>query len=87
MASGNPTVTTRVGALSDIVADGETGYLIEIGDAKGLAEALIRLLDDPQLRTRMGETARKRAEDLFDIRKIVRQREAMYRELLEQKKQ
>ncbi|MCK4547512.1 MAG: glycosyltransferase [Candidatus Eisenbacteria sp.] len=85
MACGNPTVTTRVGALSDIVAHQETGYLFDVGDADALAEALIRLLDDPELRTRMGRAARSRAEDLFSIQKTVRGREQFYRQLLAEK--
>lgn len=86
MASGNPTVTTRVGALSDIVAENETGFLVDVGDADSLATALVRLLDEPELRKQMGHAARRRAEDLFSIRKIVRQRETLYRQVLETKR-
>jgi glycosyltransferase involved in cell wall biosynthesis len=86
MACGNPSVATRVGALSDIIAERETGFLVDVGDADGLAGSVNQLLDDPDLRRRMGDAARKRAVGLFDIKKVVREREALYRGLVEQKR-
>lgn len=60
MAHGRPVVASRVGGLIDLVADGETGILVEPGDVSGLRAALERLLGDAELRARMGAAARER---------------------------
>jgi glycogen(starch) synthase len=60
-ASGAPSVATRVGGTSDVVLDGETGYLVPYGDPAAAADAIGRLLDDEPLRSRMGAAARARA--------------------------
>jgi glycosyltransferase involved in cell wall biosynthesis len=65
MAHGRPVVASAVGGLLDLVVDGETGLLVAPGDAGGLREALRRLLDDAELRRRMGTAARVRAEELL----------------------
>jgi glycosyltransferase involved in cell wall biosynthesis len=59
MAAGLAVVASRVGAVEDIVADGETGLLVDPGDADGLTAALARLLGDPGLRRRLGEAAQR----------------------------
>lgn len=81
MAVGRPVCASRVGGLGDIVVDGETGFLHERGDAAALAEHLGRLLDDAELRRRMGEAGRRRAEDVYDWDRIV---ERHYAPLLEE---
>jgi glycosyltransferase involved in cell wall biosynthesis len=68
MAVGLPVVTTNVGGIGDIVAHGESGYLIEPGDPDGLAAALGALTGDPALRRRMGAGGRDRAERMFDAK-------------------
>jgi glycosyltransferase involved in cell wall biosynthesis len=68
MASGLPVVTTAVGGIPDIVAEGETGFLVPPGDAAALQGALRRLLEDGELRRRQGAAGRRRAEALFDAR-------------------
>jgi len=64
-AAGRPSVGTRFGGIPDAVEDGETGLLVEPGDAEALAEALARLLTDPEEARRMGEAARERVEAQF----------------------
>ncbi len=59
MLRGTPVVATRVDGTPDVVRDGDTGYLVEPGDADGLASALRRVLRDPDV-DRMGERARAR---------------------------
>jgi glycosyltransferase involved in cell wall biosynthesis len=61
-AAGLPAVGTRINAIPEIVADGETGLLVTPGDRAALAEALGRLLTSPALRREMGERARLRVE-------------------------
>lgn len=65
MARGRPVVATPVGGTPEVVADGETGLLVPPHDPEALAEALRRLLADPDLRRRMGETGRSRVEERF----------------------
>jgi len=57
-AFGVPSIATRVGALPEVVIDGENGLLVEPGDADGFAEALIRYLGDPKLRLKLQEGVR-----------------------------
>jgi glycosyltransferase involved in cell wall biosynthesis len=62
-------VTTRVGALPDLVTDGETGDLVAPRDAAGLADALARLMHEPERRRRYGAAGRARYEaELTDAR-------------------
>jgi len=64
MAYGRPVVATAVGGLVDAVADGETGLLVPPGDVDALRAAIVRLLEDPGLRARLGAEARRRMETL-----------------------
>lgn len=65
MASGLPCVTTRVVGCREAVIDGETGLLVPPRDPVALADALERLIRNPDLRARMGAAGRARAETLF----------------------
>lgn len=65
MACGTPVVSTRVGGPSETVAHGETGYLVDPGDAEALARHVIALLRDADLRARMGAAGRARVEACF----------------------
>jgi glycosyltransferase involved in cell wall biosynthesis len=65
-AVGLPLVSTDVGAIGEIVRDGETGLLVPVDDAGALADALHRLADDPDARRRMGEAARQLVREQFD---------------------
>lgn len=60
-ASGVPVVATCAGGIPDFVVDGETGLLVESGDAKALADALNRVLGDGRLRDRLGRAGRAAA--------------------------
>jgi starch synthase len=64
MAYGKPVVASRVGGLLDLVAHGETGLLVPPGDPRGLRGALERLLDDTELRHRLGTAGRERVARL-----------------------
>jgi glycosyltransferase involved in cell wall biosynthesis len=67
MASGLPVVATRIGGIPDQVRHGAEGLLVDRGDAGGLADALVRLIESPELRAAMGGAARLRAEERFDL--------------------
>jgi starch synthase len=65
-AAGLPVVATRTGGLPEIVVDGVTGFVSEVDDARGVREALERLVADGDLRDRFGRAGRERAVDRFD---------------------
>jgi glycosyltransferase involved in cell wall biosynthesis len=64
MAHGRPVVATAVGGLVDAVAEGETGLLVPPGNVDALRAAIVGLLEDPELRARLGVEARRRIEAL-----------------------
>ncbi len=64
-AAAVPVVATRVGGMREVVAEGETGFLVPPGDVQGLAEALITLLQDRALQERMGRAGRQRVVDTY----------------------
>jgi glycosyltransferase involved in cell wall biosynthesis len=59
LASGLPVVASEIDGIPELVRDGETGLLVPPCNPERLAEAIIRLLDDPALARRMGEAGRK----------------------------
>ncbi len=65
MLTGLPIVTTPIGAILEAVTDGETALIVPPKDATALAAAIARLLDDPDLATRLGAAARRRASADF----------------------
>lgn len=70
MVAGKPVVATDVGAVRELVADGETALLVPPGDPAALATAIGRLLSDPDLRERLGAAGRERALDRFGIERL-----------------
>ncbi|MDE2006468.1 MAG: glycosyltransferase family 4 protein [Rhodospirillales bacterium] len=71
MLCGLPVVASDIPGPREQVVPGETGLLVPVHDARGLAAALGRLAADPGLRARMGAAGRARAEALFDERKVI----------------
>lgn len=68
--AGRPVTGYDVGGIGEVVVDGETGILVEPSDRAGLAEAVIRLFRDADLRATLGSAARARCEANFDIRTV-----------------
>jgi glycosyltransferase involved in cell wall biosynthesis len=79
MAAGRPVIASRLGGLPFTVVDGATGLLFEPGDAKDLAAKIETLLDDQELRERMGRAGRKRFEEHYSWDVII---ERQYKPLL-----
>jgi glycosyltransferase involved in cell wall biosynthesis len=71
MSMGRPVVASRIGGIQETVVDGETGFLVEPGDARALAERVAVLLRQPELRARMGVAGRARVLREFDLRRYV----------------
>jgi glycosyltransferase involved in cell wall biosynthesis len=81
MAMGRPIVASRIGGLSDIVVDGETGFLVTPGDPEALREAMQCLLEDPTRREQMGIMAKQRVVE-FQAGTVASGIEQVYREIL-----
>ena len=78
MAFGLPVVATNIGGLPEVVQDGVTGILVPPKDPDALAEAVIRLLRDPELRRRLGNAGRERVLSEFRVDRIVEQTLKVY---------
>jgi L-malate glycosyltransferase len=83
MASAVPCIATRVGGPRDVVEDGSDGLLVEYGDDEGLRRAISALANDPERRRVMGERARTKIIQGFDIHDVIRAYEALGEELLQ----
>lgn len=73
-----PVIGTYHGGIPSIIDDGETGFLVPERDVEALANRLTTLLDDPELRQRMGRAARKKMKREFDLFKQVQTLETYY---------
>ncbi len=82
MAAGLPAVVTAVGGNPEIVVEGVTGRLVPARDPDTLASVLIEVLSDPARAEEMGRAGRRRVAEHFDIRRMVREYEALYARLL-----
>jgi glycosyltransferase involved in cell wall biosynthesis len=85
MAAGKAIVSTAVDGCREVLTDGVDGLLAAPRDAPGLAEALVRVLRDADLRARLAAAARL-ASARYDIETCVRQMEALYDEVLAERK-
>lgn len=69
---GLPVVATRVGAMGEMVHDGETGLLVEPEDAEALTAAVLELLEDPESAARLGREAAARVREEMSWRRVAR---------------
>jgi glycosyltransferase involved in cell wall biosynthesis len=79
MAFGRPVVAAAGGALLELVADGETGLLVQPRDPAALRQAVERLLADRELRERLGGSARARARERFGWDAVIERTLDVYR--------
>lgn len=70
MAMGRPVITTDVPGCRETVLDGVNGFMVPVRDATALARAMLRIIEQPDLVTRMGAESRRMAEEKFDVHKI-----------------
>ncbi len=79
-AMGKPSVVSDNGGLPDAVVDGVTGFVVPPGDIEGMAEAILRLLNDGEMAAQFGRNARRMAHDSFDIKKNTMEYERLFLE-------
>ena len=82
-AIGRPIITSNSVGCKEIVIDGENGFLIQPKDVDALTEKLELLINNKDLRQKMGKAARKYAEEYFDIKVVVESHIAIYNELIQ----
>jgi glycosyltransferase involved in cell wall biosynthesis len=83
MLAGLPVIAADVGSVGEAVVDGETGYLVPVGEPAVLAERLRRVLSDRELAQQLGRSGRERALANFTAETMARSFETLYREILE----
>jgi glycosyltransferase involved in cell wall biosynthesis len=72
MAMGRPAIVTDVPGCRETVVDGRNGYLVPVRDSAALADAMLRMIDQPERLAAMGAESRKLAEERFDVRVVNR---------------
>lgn len=80
MASGLPVVAYRSGAIPEVLGNG--GLLVDEKDIEGLTKAVIDLINNKDLRVKLGKIGRRRVEKEFDREKIAKKIEGVYQELI-----
>jgi glycosyltransferase involved in cell wall biosynthesis len=82
MAWSRPVVATNVNGCSEVVAEGETGFLVQPGDAITWSQRVMDLLNDPEKAALMGRAGRMRVEEEFTLRRMVARIEGLYQQAL-----
>jgi glycosyltransferase involved in cell wall biosynthesis len=72
MAYGKPIVGTRVGGIPELVTDQQSGFVVDRGAVEAMANRILTLVSDPNLRSRMGHAGSQAVSDRFDLRVNVR---------------
>jgi glycosyltransferase involved in cell wall biosynthesis len=83
MAAGKPIIATRVGEIPNMLDTDVNGLLVAPGSVAELSAAMIRLLGDPSLRSRLGENGRRKAFESFSAEVMARAYIALYDEILD----
>jgi N-acetyl-alpha-D-glucosaminyl L-malate synthase BshA len=78
MACGVPVVTTDSGGVSEVVSD-SCARVVPVGDVEALGEGIAEIIANPDLGRSLGEAGRRRAEEMFDVDRVVPQYEALYK--------
>lgn len=83
LACGTPVVASAVGGITEQIMEGRTGFLVPVGDARTMAERVLELLEDEELRLRMGREAAEDAARRFGLERMASEYLAFYREHLD----
>lgn len=82
MAQGKPVVATDVGGNRELIEHGKTGLLVPFGDSEAIAEAVLSLINNPDLAAAMGQKAKADVYSRFSVAHMVEQYESLYEESL-----
>jgi glycosyltransferase involved in cell wall biosynthesis len=82
MAASKPAVAFAVGGVPEVLADGDTGFLVGPKDDRTLAARIVQLLKDESLRKTMGEAGLARARRLFTVERMVRETADVYESMV-----
>lgn len=82
MAYGVPVVATNVGGLPEVIENGDTGFLVGVGDIDAMAAKAIEIMSNPERAKQMGARGRQRAREAFTVERILPQYEAFYQQAL-----
>lgn len=77
-----PVIATRIGGIPEVVTDGETGFLSDVGDTEKMAADALRLLRDEDLRIRMGRRGRELAIERYSTEKVIPQYISLYERVI-----
>jgi glycosyltransferase involved in cell wall biosynthesis len=83
MSMGVPVIASRIQPLDEIIMDGRTGVLADVGDPNAFAQAARPMLADPKLRRRMGEAGRRHVIEQFEQALMCRAHEQLFQECME----
>jgi glycosyltransferase involved in cell wall biosynthesis len=72
MACAKPVVATAAGGIPEVVAEGETGFIVPPRDHQAMADAIVQLLKEPALQERLGTAGRARVRDRFSADRMLR---------------
>ena len=84
LAMGKPCVSFDIDGAREVVINDKTGYLVEAFDSVGLANGVVRLLEDKELRKQFGENGRRHVDPNFRAEKMVADISEVYQMLLKQ---
>jgi glycosyltransferase involved in cell wall biosynthesis len=79
MRAGVPVIATRVGAVPDMLEDGQSGLLIEPRRSDLIAEALLKLINDADYRQALAKAGRRTFEEEFELTQVLKDMKALYR--------
>lgn len=80
MAAGIPVVASDIPANRELVVDGQTGFLVNVGDCPAMSQFTDRILADPNLARRLGEAGRERMRTQFDLQTMIESHRKLYHE-------
>ena len=83
-AMGLPVIATKVTGCVDAVVNNVTGLLVERDNYKQLAEAMLKLLEDPELRKEFGRMGRERVKQIFDSKRLIAEHMKLYERNLDE---
>lgn len=81
MVSGVPCIGTNVGGIPEVIEDGETGYICDVGDIETMAKRAIDLLQSPNEWKRQSDQSKIRVRERFDADQIIKQYEELYHQV------